>query len=352
MDEKSCTNQRVKGRLGLPLTQIPLDRCCMEIIKNATKIDNTMIHVPQIHESIYQFLHSMGLIFSGPIVETASRPIRFAGRECSREKTEWMHCKYLEKGILITIGSFRPTIPQKITRFFPYSNTPPSREQYTKYQKEQAKQRFDHENNRILNARATALAIYTKAATEGVNNHPYFMKKRLNEPYDIHATNYLVRNQWVSSLVVPIKNFSNILQGIQLIFAEKIDFGNRKPRDKHIVGTLKGNFFLLGNLANQKKYIVCEGVATGYALFQSSLYTTLCCLSCKNYYPVVERLVQLYPHATILIACDNDLETRGNPGIQEAQKIQRVFPNVKIAIPPSLDGKSVDFNDLYCRGIP
>ena len=167
----------------------------------------------------------------------------------------------------------------------------------------------------------------------------------------MRITDYLVLNRLVSSLVVPIRSFSNAIQGIQLIFAEKIDFGNRKPRDKHIIGTLKGNFFLMGILANQERYIVCEGLATGYALFQSSFYTTLCCLTCKNYYPVVKRLIQHYPRSTILIACDNDLETIANPGIQEANKIQREFSNVKITIPPSLNGKSVDFNDLYCRGI-
>jgi hypothetical protein len=109
-------------KVVLPLTQIPLDRCCMGTIENETKISNSTI---QVHESIYQFLHSLGLMFSGPIVETASRPIRFAGRELSREKTEWIHSKYLKKGILVTVGSFHPSLPQKISHFFPYSTEVP-----------------------------------------------------------------------------------------------------------------------------------------------------------------------------------------------------------------------------------
>lgn len=331
----------------------------MEIIKNESIIGNSTIHATHVHESIYQFLHSLGLIFSGPFVETALRPIRFAGRELSKDKTEWIYCKYLEKGILITVGSFHPSFPQKITRFFPYSSQwkslqPDERhslEQLKKSQQERAKHSLELEKIRAAKARETAFSIYTKASTEGVIHHPYFIRKQLNHPYDLRVTDYPILNRAISSLVVPIRDFSNAIQGIQLIFSDKIDFGNGKPRDKHIIGTLKGNFFLMGDFGNKGRYIICEGVATGFALFQSSFYTTLSCLSCTNYYPVVEGLIRRYPRTTILIACDNDSATTGNPGIKEAKRIQRAFSNIKLIVPPAQNRHSVDFNDLYCRGI-
>ncbi len=183
-----------------------------------------------------------------------------------------------------------------------------------------------------------------------VEQHPYFVKKCLEHSYDLRFTHYLIKGLEHPAIVVPIYNFKYSIQAVQLIFCEKVDFGDGKPRDKHTVGPIGGHFYLLGQPSDYRLYALCEGVATGFSIFLSKLCTTLCCLSCTNYRKVVEGLMMRFPYSEVMIACDNDVGTVGNPGVTHAKKIQERYPQIKLLIPPARDNSSTDISDLFTVG--
>lgn len=189
-----------------------------------------------------------------------------------------------------------------------------------------------------------------RASNIGVNKHPYLVKKRLEHTYELRLIDYSIKGVCYSAVVVPIYDFKHCIQAVQLIFAQKIDFGGEKLRDKHTVGPIGGCFYLLGQLAVDRLFVLCEGVATGLSIFESKFFTTLCCLSCTNYLRVVDDLIRRFPSAQVIIACDNDVGTVGNPGVSHAKKIKEKYPSIKLLIPPATTGIGIDFSDLFMKG--
>jgi putative DNA primase/helicase len=91
--------------------------------------------------------------------------------------------------------------------------------------------------------------------------------------------------------------------------------------------------------------VVCEGVATGGSLHQTTGATVLCSFSAGNLESVARMARARYPARTLILAADNDTETEArtgeNPGL-EAAKAAALAVNGLMAIPPA-----GDFNDLH-----
>jgi len=309
-------------------------------------------------ENIYEFFHGVGVHFDEPIEETGSVPIKFAGRYQSKQKSEWVFFSFKENGIIVTFGSHHISLPDKTTRFFSFGEGISTlnekevkerdllRENYHSL----SKSRLEEENKRKAAQRDRALGVYMNANSVGVIQHPYIIKKRFEHTYELRLIDYPVKGRKYSAIVVPIYDFKYIIQAVQLLFSEKIDFGDGKPRNKHTIGAVGGHFYVLGQLKNHRLFVLCEGVATGFSIFESKFCTTLCCLSCTNYYKVTEELMRRFPHAKMIIACDNDVGTEGNPGVSHAKKIQEKYPQIRLLIPPAIGGKSTDLSDLFISG--
>jgi len=88
-----------------------------------------------------------------------------------------------------------------------------------------SKKRLEEENKRKAAQRDHALDIYMRARNEGVEQHSYFVIKRLEHPYELWLINYTINGLKSLAIVVPIYGFKYSIQAVQLILAKKMDFG-------------------------------------------------------------------------------------------------------------------------------
>ena len=111
-----------------------------------------------------------------------------------------------------------------------------------------------------------------------------------------------------------IRNIGGDVCGIQLIYPNG---------DKRIYGTKKGGFATLGNIEDAEQLYLCEGYATGNALYQLSSnkkkFAVIVCLDCNNVLTVAQLLKKKYPTKKLIVCPDNDESTaargHGNPGL-------------------------------------
>ena len=215
-----------------------------------------------------------------------------------------------------------------------YSETDPvKKEQFQKL----IKQRNQERTVKILELQKNA-AI--KASTEYQDakpadpDHPYLKRKQI-KPYRIRQD---LKN---GNLIIPINSKDGKIISRQTI---------NKEGDKYFLtdGQVKGGYFDLGE--SNESIVICEGFATGASIFEASGYRVRCVFNCLNLKEVAITTREEYPKAHIIIAGDDDHNTKGNPGrtkaIESASSIDAsvVFPDFGENRPE----KATDFNDLYC----
>jgi len=215
-----------------------------------------------------------------------------------------------------------------------YSETDPvKKEQFQKL----IKQRTQERTVKILELQKNA-AI--KASTEYQDakpadpDHPYLKRKQI-KPYRIRQD---LKN---GNLIIPINSKDGKIISRQTI---------NKEGDKYFLtdGQVKGGYFDLGE--SNESIVICEGFATGASIFEASGYRVRCVFNCLNLKEVAITTREVYPKAHIIIAGDDDHNTKGNPGrtkaIESASSIDAsvVFPDFG----ENRTEKATDFNDLHC----
>lgn len=88
----------------------------MSIVQQKNNESNLQSTAQECYDGIYGLLREHGMCFNGPIEETGSVPIKFAGREGARQKSEWVYFNFKNEGILVTFGSHHSSLPEKVTR--------------------------------------------------------------------------------------------------------------------------------------------------------------------------------------------------------------------------------------------
>ena len=143
-----------------------------------------------------------------------------------------------------------------------------------------------------------------------------------------------------TALVVPARTVDGELRGLQFIGSDgkKLWMTGSRP---------SGAFHQIGDcLAGD--VVVCEGFATGASIHAATGKTTLVAFSCGNLRPVAEALKSKHPHSKIIIAADDDRDTKGNPGIHAAMDAALAVDGLIVG--PNFDGNLssslTDFNDL------
>ena len=200
-------------------------------------------------------------------------------------------------------------------------------------------------SNQLKQARAQK--IYARGKFGLVNEHPYPIRKNVKPHPDLRVIPVWKKRHeaepgvWVDvriekPLIVPLHNAKGELCAVQAIFPEPCPI---LGRDKDFLGVTKGAFFRIGTPTTTT--IICEGLATGLTLHQSTLDQVYCSMSAGNLVEVAKYVRSLTPHARIVIAADNDLNTPGNPGVTAAKKAAAAIGGL-VAIPPIAG----DFNDL------
>lgn len=196
--------------------------------------------------------------------------------------------------------------------------------------KEQVRQQFEAKQYlRQLKVAGQAHRLWSNARCADPN-HPYLIAKGV-QPHGLR--------QHRNELLVPLYA-GGVLVNLQRIGPDGSKLFLRG-------GRIKGAYSPLGRIKPGKALGICEGWATGATLHESG-YTVACALNAGNLKAVALALRAKYHRAEIIIAGDDDRQTKGNPGRTAANAAAVAvgglvtFPEWPSDAPDSLS----DFNDL------
>ena len=174
----------------------------------------------------------------------------------------------------------------------------------------------DEERKRIaIEAREEVQKAWNES--KEVESHPYLTKKNI-KPYGVRL--------YRGSIIVPMRDIHGNLHSLQRITAtgEKFNWAG---------GAVSGYFHTIQGGGNVE-YLV-EGLATGATIHEATGATVYVAFSANN----LVNVSKLLNNNNIVVAADNDCETKGNPGLTAALATGRRY-----VIPSG--NKKMDFNDL------
>ena len=114
-------------------------------------------------------------------------------------------------------------------------------------------------------------------------------------------------------------------------------------------GNMTGCYYLLGasQIPTHGRVLVCEGFATGAIIHELTHHPVIIAFNARNLIAVAQEISKLALPIELVIACDNDRKTTGNPGMTLGREAA-VTAGASIVWPdfPCNDCECSDFNDL------
>lgn len=101
-------------------------------------------------------------------------------------------------------------------------------------------------------------------------------------------------------------------------------------------GVKQGHFFPIGKPRThegQRVFVLAEGYATAASVNEATGHLVLTCFDAGNLLPVAQSIRARWPDAILIIAADNDIWTKGNPGMTAARKAADAVSGL-VAFPP------------------
>lgn len=241
---------------------------------------------------------------------------------------KWRRCKTTDKpkhrnGAYVLYADGRGYWRNWATDFELNKWEPAGIELSAKADPEIARRRQEAERAARVNAVRGARARWNES--EPMRNlHPYLERKGLN------AAGCAGLRVWRDLLVVPVY-FGNSITSIQTI-----DAGGQK-RFWHGAPVKAGAYIMHRQRAAVTA--VCEGLATGLAVYQSLRHASvIVAFDAGNLTPVVDRI---RPTGNVVICADNDHATQArtgiNPGIQKAENAAELI-GAGVAFPKGIEG--------------
>ncbi|MEA9997198.1 toprim domain-containing protein [Pseudomonas sp. 10B1] len=117
-------------------------------------------------------------------------------------------------------------------------------------------------------------------------------------------------------------------------------------------GKVSASYSTFSTVTPDRPLYVCEGWATGATLHEDGGHTVAAAMNAGNLKPVALALRAKYPQQKIIIAGDDDRQTRGNPG-RVAAIAAALAIDAQVVFPDWPAGASLelsDFNDLKMLG--
>lgn len=143
-----------------------------------------------------------------------------------------------------------------------------------------------------------AETIWAHASEEKflIDTHPYLQAKKCRA-YGLRVSGD------GSTLMIPVNNRGRLV-GLQFIK----QLANASFEKKFLSYTeMVGAHYVIGELNDKTQTVfVCEGYATGAAIYEATKVTTVCAFNCGNLIKVVARLRQKFPDLRIINAADDD----------------------------------------------
>jgi phage/plasmid primase-like uncharacterized protein len=181
------------------------------------------------------------------------------------------------------------------------------------------------------NASAAAKATKWFDAEPLCTSHPYLTTKGV-QPYDIRQSG--------DRLLIPLYDSTGVLHSLQTI---------TPGGDKRFLtgGRVKGCFHSI--TGPDGVLLICEGYATGASLHEATGHAVAVAFNAGNLETVAIDLHAQYPDVKIVIAADDDDQTKGNPGMTKARAAAAAVGGY-LAVPDfgaNRPAKATDFNDLH-----
>jgi putative DNA primase/helicase len=195
---------------------------------------------------------------------------------------------------------------------------------------EAARLQREQERQQKHEAAATDAAGIWEQAKPAASDHPYLTAKGVRP----HGT-----RQHGAALLIPGFNASGDLQTLQSIDGT----GSKKF---YPGGKAAGAYCLIGEPQAGQALYIAEGYATGATIHETTGGAAVAiAFNAGNLKAVAEALAELHPEARIVIACDNDAATEGNPGLSKGIEAARAI-GAAYCLPTFTRGAGTDFNDL------
>ncbi|MGC9457932.1 MAG: AAA family ATPase, partial [Halothiobacillaceae bacterium] len=208
----------------------------------------------------------------------------------------------------------------------------------TQRQQADAARRLAARQRHAEQQRATAAARQAWAsASPAPADHPYLQRKGLSDPYGARVDSQ-------GNLLIPIGNADGDLISLQRIAPHPAEAG---PGKRYWPGApVRGGHYWLRPPEQAERdapMLMAEGYATAASIADAiPEWAVCCCFSCGNIKPTAEALRSSRADARLIIAGDDDRQTRGNPGRTHATEAARLVGG--LALFPPVDTGS-DWND-------
>ena len=197
---------------------------------------------------------------------------------------------------------------------------------------EQKQERKKTERQNQLATKKEAQEIWEQAKQADFE-HPYLANKQVGA-YGVA--------KFKQQLLIPLRDAKGVIWNLQRIYPNGKKFYLKN-------GRILGLFHAIGQPENSEHCTIYigEGYATMASIHEKTGKPAIVAFSTANLTPVAIAVRRLYPQARIIIACDNDRFTKGNPGITYGKKAatairaEYIYPEF-----PAECTTGTDFNDL------
>ena len=182
--------------------------------------------------------------------------------------------------------------------------------------------------------------IYAEAAKEAYDeyanaeqaskSHEYVKNKKIKNLTNVR--------QLDKALLIPVLNEAKEIISLQRIYGNGF-------KSFLTGGRTKGGYFIIEGDASKPVYIA-EGYSTADAVNQATGGTVYICFNCNNLYEIVSIAKKHNANSKIIIAADDDTQTKDNPGRTKATQAAEGL-SVDVVFPDTQYGS--DFNDWLCN---
>jgi len=196
---------------------------------------------------------------------------------------------------------------------------------------EQARRQREAEQHQRQQAAAEYAARLWRDARRADPGHPYLVAKGCRA----HTL-----RQRGGALLVPLSR-DGALVNLQRIYLD----GSKRFLSG---GMVKGCCSTLGAITAGQPLYICEGWATGASIHEETGAAVACAMNAGNLRPAALALREKHPHASIIIAGDDDRQTEGNPGRTAANAAAVAVGGLVVfpLWPQDAPADLTDFNDL------
>lgn len=184
--------------------------------------------------------------------------------------------------------------------------------QYEQQMKAARKLRDEEQKAMAAQAATRAKKIWEKLPDSGQSQ--YLARKGV-KPYGLRFAR--------GSVVVPVRRADGQLVGLQWI--------DSTGQKRFLTGTPKrGAFHLIGELEPGGQVAICEGYATAATVHEALGIPVAVAFDCGNLKPVAQVIARTFSPALIIVAGDNDHQTKGNPGRTQALEAAQAVGGVSV----------------------